>query len=285
MNKSKFFKMFGKFTIILLAIVAVLFAMVFFTLLSGFNGAVDSESLDAYEGGRKNILVMGTDESGLRADVLLIASFPDGKGPVNVTSVPRDTRVQTTNGGQKINAALSIGGADYSVEKVREATGIKIHDYIKVNFNAVGDIVDKLGGVKFNVPQDMDYDDPYQNLSIHLKAGEQKLNGDQALQLLRFRRYPMGDIQRTKVQRDFINAVFDQKANIITVFKVPSIMSAISKNMETTVSAFEVLSYATMVKIGSSGGFQSIELPYSLGGNYVYLDTSGVESIVAEHFE
>lgn len=283
MNNAKFFKMFGIFTACFLVLMFLLF--MFLVPLNGFNKVVKSETLDEYDGGRKNVLIMGTDKSGLRADVLMIASFPDGEGAVNLTSIPRDTRIQTNNGGEKINASLAIGGIDYTIRKVREVSGIKIHDFVKVNFKAVEEIVDKLGGIKFDVPQDMDYDDPYQDLSIHLKAGEQKLNGEEALQLLRFRNYPMADIQRTKVQRDFIQAAFDQKAKFIYIFRIPSIMNSISKNVETSISSGKALSYVSMVKDKSSEGFQSVELPYTWGNTYVYMDSSSTANVVANNFQ
>ena len=184
---------------------------------------------------------MGTDESGLRSDVIMIASFsPDG-GAINVTSVPRDTRVTIGGRNQKINAALSIGGEEMAVQTIKEATGIPIHDFMKVNFNAVKQIVDKVGGVEFDVPQDMDYEDPAQDLYIHLKAGVQTLNGDQAVQLLRFRKYPMADIQRTKVQRDFMHAAFEQKAKPRYIFKIPAILNAIVKNIVASITSKESL--------------------------------------------
>ena len=283
MNNRKFFMMFGIFTASF--IVLILLSLLFLIPFNGFNNVAQSESLDKYEGGRKNVLVLGTDKSGLRADVIMIASFPDGAGSVNVTSIPRDTRIQTGSGGQKINSSLAIGGVDYTIKKVKEITGIEIHDFAKVNFTAVEEIVDKLGGVKFDVPQDMDYDDPYQDLSIHLKAGKQRLNGEKALQLLRYRKYPMADIQRTKVQRDFIQALFDQKAKFIYIFRIPSIMNSVSKNMETSISAKKALSYVSMVKDKSADGFRSIELPYTLGNTYVNMSPSSVASVVAQYFK
>ncbi len=252
---------------------------------NGFNKVVKLEALDEYESGRKNILVIGTDQSGLRSDVILIASFPDGSGSVNVASVPRDTRMKLTSGSQKINSALAIGGDEMVVQKVKDITGIEIHDFVKVNFKAVEDVVDKLGGVKFNVPQDMKYSDPEQDLYIDLKEGEQKLNGEDSLKLLRFRGYAMADIERTKVQRDFIQAVFEQKAKIRYIFKIPAIMNSVSENMVSSVSSSEALSYVMRIADKSSDGFKSIELPYYISGSYVIITPDGVSDVVSENFE
>ncbi len=283
LDKQKFFKYFGIFTGIMLGFLILLFIVLI--PFNGFNKVVKLEALDEYESGRKNILIVGTDQSGLRSDVMLIASFPDGSGSVNVASVPRDARMKLTSGSQKINSALAIGGDEMVVQKVKDITGIKIHDFVKVNFKAVEDVVDKLGGVKFNVPQDMKYNDPEQDLYIDLKEGEQKLNGEDALKLLRFRGYAMADIERTKVQRDFIQAVFEQKAKIRYIFKIPAIMNSISDNMVSSVNSMDALSYVMRVEDKSSDGFKSIELPYHLSGSYVIITPDGVSDVVSENFE
>ena len=283
MNKRIFWKFFGCFTGILVLLIAAI--AIFLVPFNGFNNTMQLESLDQYTGGRKNVLVMGTDESGLRSDVIMIASFsPDG-GAINVTSVPRDTRVTIGGRNQKINAALSIGGEEMAVQTIKEATGIPIHDFMKVNFNAVKQIVDKVGGVEFDVPQDMDYEDPAQDLYIHLKAGVQTLNGDQAVQLLRFRKYPMADIQRTKVQRDFMHAAFEQKAKPRYIFKIPAILNAIDKNMVTSITSKEALEYVFMVKNKSSEGFNSLEIPYYLSNPYVVIKSDEMATMVNEYFK
>lgn len=282
MDKQKFWKFFGLFTGVLLGFFVLLFVILI--PFNGFNKTVDIKSLSDYEGGRKNVLVVGTDQSGLRADVIMIASFPDGKGSVNVASVPRDTRMKLTSGSQKINTALAIGGDEMLVEKVKNVTGIEIHDFVKVNFKAVEDVVDKLGGIKFNVPQDMKYNDPEQDLYIDLKEGEQKLNGEDALKLLRFRGYAMADIERTKVQRDFLHAAFEQKVKIRYIFKIPAIMSSVSENMVSSVSSSDALSYVMRIADKSSEGFKSIELPYYISGSYVIITPDGVSDVVGENF-
>ncbi|MBR4030864.1 MAG: LCP family protein [Clostridia bacterium] len=283
LDKQKFWKFFGIFTGILLGFVVLL--LVVLIPFNGFNKTVNLESLSAYEGGRKNVLIVGTDQSGLRADVILIASFPDGKGSVNVASIPRDTRMKLTSGSQKINTALAIGGEEMLVDKVKGVTGIEIHDFVKVNFKAVEEIVDKLGGVRFDVPQDMKYNDPEQDLYIDLKEGMQRLNGENALKLLRFRGYAMADIERTKVQREFLHAAFEQKAKLRYIFKIPSVMSSVSENMVTSVSSSDALSYVMRIKDKSDEGFNSVELPYYLSGSYVIITPDGVADTVSQYFE
>ena len=283
MNNTKFWKFFIVFSAILVVILlSFLIPLMTFNI---FNQEADAESLDIYEDGRRNVLILGTDESGLRADVLLIASFSDKGGPVNLTSIPRDTRMQTSGGGNKINSSLAIGGEDYTIKKVKEVTGIPIHDFVKVNFKAVEEIVDALGGIKFDVPEDMNYEDPYQDLYIDLEKGMQKLDGEQALHLLRYRQYAMADIRRTEVQRDFLKAAFDQKAKLRYIFKIPAIMNSISDNMTTSISSTEALSYVMRVKDRSDEGFNTIELPYTLSSSYVMISPSSIKNIVEENFK
>ena len=89
--------------------------------------------------------------------------------------------------------------------------GIPIDYYIKVNIKGFISLVDDLGGVDFYVPCDMDYDDPYQDLHIHYKQGQQKLNGQQAMEVARFRKNNDGtgysDVGRTQTQQKLLVAL------------------------------------------------------------------------------
>ncbi len=278
-----YLKVLGLTTFCLLSIIMI----VFFVVSSGSDkelaGLMDKKS--AHE--RYNLLVMGTDKDESRSDVMMICSIDKKDNTVNVMSVPRDTRVLIGNNYQKLNAAIGIGGDELAINKIRELTGIEIHDYVKVNFKAVEDIIDAFGGVRYNVPQDMDYEDPYQNLYIHIKAGEQKLNGEQALQLLRFRQYPMGDLQRIQVQQDFLRELVRQKANLIYIFKAKSIYKAATDNMTTTLTAGDVSSVAFGLLGMKSKDVQSFECPYyfSQSGIYVIIDKEKLQPIVEENFK
>ena len=117
---------------------------------------------------------------------------------------------------------------------------------------------------------------------IHLKGGYQHLNGNKALQLLRFRGYPMADIQRTQVQRDFIMAVFEQKVKPENVSKIEPIFNAVSKNIKSSLSINEVLDYAGMAQ-----GVQmnTYPMPCILNGyGGVIVDRANMYTLVQEHF-
>jgi LCP family protein required for cell wall assembly len=180
---------------------------------------------------------------------------------------------------------MALGQESLAVQTVKEVTGVPIHDYVTVNFDAVEDVIDALGGVDFYVPQNMHYEDPYQDLYIHLNKGQQHLNGEKAVQLLRFRSYPMADIERTNVQRNFIQALMDQKLNVSNVDKIPEIYEAVNKNIKSSMSLAEVMGYATTVLKMDDLKFNSFPCPYYLSDEYVQLNYEEATEIFNRNFK
>lgn len=220
------------------------------------------EVLDVVEDehSRQNMLVIGVDKSGMLADVMMIFSFSNSGDPINLMSVQRDTVVRVKGSAQKLNSVLQYGEEDL-ISAIKDVTGIPVHDYVRVNFKAVETIIDELGGVEFNVPQNMHYEDPEQDLYIHLQAGPQLLDGDKSLQLLRFRGYPMADIQRTKVQRDFIWEMFKQKVNVANVDKVDEVYEAVQAHLRSNITYGDLLEY---VEMANGCELQTFAMPYEI---------------------
>jgi LCP family protein required for cell wall assembly len=224
------------------------------------SGIVDKQQF--FELNKKtNVLIMGTDKSELRSDVMILASLDSKNKKLNMLSVPRDTRIKIDNKYQKINAALSIGKEELAIRKVKEITGMPIHYYVTVNFGGFKNIIDILGGVDFDVPQNMNYDDPLQNLHIHLKKGMQHLDGDKAEQFVRYRKYPEGDIGRIKAQQAFIRALVEQKLKLEYISKIDDLYKAIKENLETNIGALDVTKNLSAVKALSSDNVQMFQLP------------------------
>lgn len=285
MNKKLYFRTLLISTAIMLALS---FAVVIYIATNFINigGGTDIAELDkAQPNSRQNIVVFGTDESGLRSDTIMLFSISEKEENINVISIPRDLKVKIGGGFQKINTALAIGKESLAVQTVKDVTGVPVHDYITVNFKAVKDVINALGGVDFYVPQNMHYEDPYQDLYIHLNKGQQHLDGEKALQLLRFRSYPMADIQRTNVQRDFIQAVIDQKLTVANIGKIPEIYDAVSKNIRSSMSLAELTGYATTVMGMKELKFNSFPCPYYLNGDYVQLDYEEATEIFNRNFK
>lgn len=172
-------------------------------------------------------------------------------------SIPRDTFIgkskSKATGYDKINSVYSNKGPEKMLELVNELTGMNIKYYVVVNNQVVIDLVNNIGGVYFDVPIDMNYDDKTQNLHIHLKSGYQKIDGDHAEQLLRFRHnnngtsYPSeygdNDFGRMKTQRDFMIEVGKQTLKLKNITHIKSIMTTLFENIETNVTLDDVFPY------------------------------------------
>ena len=183
------------------------------------------------------VLLLGysTDEGLTLTDTIMLLGYNPQTQKAFMVSIPRDTFVGTNllkaTSYDKINALYSNYGAEDTIEAVEEITGVDIDYYVAVNTDVVIDIVDIIGGVEFDVPIDMDYDDSSQNLHIHLDAGLQLLDGEAAEGLLRFRHnndgttydteYGDNDYGRMRTQREFIAAAIEQclEANSLSTMK------------------------------------------------------------------
>lgn len=186
---------------------------------------VPTEQPKALRDGVYNILICGTDGDGTRTDTIIIAHLDANDHTVALLSIPRDTPVVTGNGGlMKINSVYAGGGADGMQRlsaRLNSLLGFPVDGYVLVDLEAFKKTVDLVGGVDFDVPQDMNYEDASQDLYIHLKKGMQHLDGEQAMGLVRFRKgYASQDIQRTQVQQQFLKALAKQCLSVGSLTKL-----------------------------------------------------------------
>ncbi|MGO5113960.1 LCP family glycopolymer transferase [Candidatus Avoscillospira sp. LCP25S3_F1] len=252
-----------------------------------YDGA---DSLGARKTGSSTILLIGTDEGGTRTDTLMLLNVNTGTKQVSLVSIPRDTRVNGSYSVPKINGVYGInGGGEEGMEmlqqRVKESIGFWPDGYILVNLDSFVDLVDIMGGVTFNVPQDMYYNDPSQNLYIDLKAGEQKLNGTEAMGLVRFRSgYATADLGRVDVQRDFVSAAAKQWLNPMLVFKTPQLITWLGGNVETDLGVKELSWLAWAMLRCDLDNIQTETLPGTAttisGGSYYLLDPYTVPDTV-----
>ena len=289
-------------------VVLVLLALIIIAM--GMNLFDDNDILAPLEDGKINVLMLGVDESGLRTDAIMVASYDVNEGDIKLLSVPRDTKVYITDKKitRKINAvhALSsdeqsgkILGVQASAEAVTQLTGIPINYYVEFSFLSIDHLFDSLGGVEYDVPdvegkeRGMNYDDPYQNLHIHLKPGMQTLTGNQVQQFLRYRKsnYGVGsgsDTDRVKRQQEFIKAVLDQKLNIALLTKLPSIYSQLSKEIKTNISMGDITKYIRYLNKIKSENIESFSLPGEnktiAGASYFVCDLTETKALISEKF-
>ena len=197
------------------------------------------------------LLGISTDQKDVElTDTIMVASYNPNTQKATLLSIPRDTYTGKNSSKatayEKINALYSRKHRpDETLEAVNEITGLDIEYYVVVKTEALIKLVDAIGGVTFNVPIDMNYDDTSQNLHIHLKAGEQKLNGEQAEGLVRFRHnnngtsypeeYGDNDTGRMRTQREFILQVVKQTAKPENIFKIGQILDVAKENVMTNI--------------------------------------------------
>lgn len=203
-------------------------------------------------------------------------------------SIPRDTRIKINNQYQKINAALTFGEEELAIRKVKEITGMPIHYYVTVHFEGFRNIIDILGGVDFDVPINMNYDDPIQNLHIHLKKGMQHLDGKKAEQFVRYRRYPEGDIGRINAQQAFMKALLEQKLKLEYLSKIDDLYKAIKENVKTNIGPIDVTKNIALVKVLNPNNVQMFQLPGEAkminGISYFIHDDEKTLKLIEENF-
>lgn len=221
-------------------------------------------------------LVMGISEdieAELTDTIMLCAYYPNEQ-KVSILSIPRDTFVgnSTSNADSydKINALYQTS-PEKTLEAVRNLTGIDVRNYVVISNNALRDVVDAIGGVYFDVPVNMNYDDWGQKLHINLKKGYQLLDGDKAEQLVRFRHnndgttYPASygtqDIGRMRTQREFLKAAAKQILTGNNIFKIDDIMQVVFENIETNLKMEDIIKYIPSATEFNPENIQSEMLP------------------------
>ena len=181
----------------------------------GYNGDMPTVSGNRKEG-VYTFLLVGTDMDDGNTDTIMVVSYDTKNQDINIMSIPRDTMINEKWDIKKINSIYSRTGnsIDSLANRVQKLIGFKPDFYVKVELEMFVELVDLVDGVEFDVPQDMNYDDDWQDLHIHLKKGVQTLNGKDAMGLVRFRRYSEGDIKRVEVQQNFIKALIKECLSI-----------------------------------------------------------------------
>ncbi len=209
---------------------------------------------------RVNILVLGIDYNrdskgmpytkGARSDTMMIVSLSPTAEFLNILSVPRDvyTEISPALGMEKINAAYSYGGIKQTIETVENFTGVNIDHYVIVKVYGAKKVFDALGGLQMDVEKNMDYDDNWGQLHIHLKKGVQTLNGDQAIGYARFRMDEEGDRGRMRRQQQTIKALVKKLKDPATIMKVPELAKAVKEALETDLKVMEMADLAMLYK-------------------------------------
>lgn len=287
-KKHGFGKGLAKFLLVVLLIIALLTGILFLVA----KQPVDANCDLARKRGNSTILLAGTDASGDRTDTIMLLNIDRKAGKLSLMSIPRDTKVNSTYTPHKINAAYGVNGSgeqgmDALMEYVSECIGFRPDGYMLIDLNVFVELVDLMGGVRFDVPCDMYYNDPTQDLYINLQAGEQKLNGEQAMGVVRFRSgYAMADLERVNVQRDFLSAALHQWVSVKNLWKLPKALSLLLDHTLTDLSTANLLWMAESVVLCGTGDMMMTTIPHGLNGDgeYVLIDAQETLDLVNESF-
>jgi len=215
-----------------------------------------------------------------RSDTMLIVSLDRNRRVIHMVSLPRDARVQMPpnkieNGRAKLNAAHAYGGPELLVKTLHDELGITIHHYAVIRFEGFKKLIDQVGGVEVDVigalkrdgtRGNLDYDDDWGNLHIHLKPGKQMLDGEKAHSYVRYRMDMEGDPGRIKRQQQVMRALA-KKLTQQSFINIPALIGEIQKQFKTD-EKFEVAQIASAAGFAKGIGDASKIQPLTLFGAY-----------------
>lgn len=252
-------------------------SMIYFTLLliilivflNYFGIFPFSSNILSYN--RINMLIVGCDEieNQGRADTIVLLSISPKTKNVLILSIPRDTRVEIPGRGMdKINHAYAFGGRELISKTVSSFLDIPINFYVIVDFIKFVNIIDELGGVEINIEKEMHYIDKAGGLNINLYPGKQILDGEKALQYIRFRQDNLGDLGRIKRQQKLGEALINKMMNLDSVTKIPQILEGLKTYLETDLKLQDAVALANRFKGVSQDKF----IIETVQGNPVYIN-------------
>ena len=266
-NKKSKKKKTGKVILIILLVIALLAGGVYVALEYFIDPPEQNEDgvnnnnvnhVDGRKDGVYTFLVAGTDQISNNTDTIMVGSFDTVNGKLNIVSIPRDTLINIQHEVKKANAAYhyanyykDIEGSSYygidpvtsmRKELVKSMLGFDVDKYVLVNLKAAEEVVDAIGGVEFDLPIDMNFDSKNQDLHIHLNKGKQTLNGEQFVQVMRFRSsYAGGDLERIEMQHKLLRALADQMLTLGNVPNISKVAQIVADNMQTDMNTENII--------------------------------------------
>jgi len=206
-----------------------------------------------------NFLIVGRDRAASLTDVAMLVNFNVADSTVRIMQIPRDTYVSYDNYWyHKINGVYSYYVDDKAEDSELEGIAgyakfleknlcVKIHYYAMMDLDQFVNIVDALGGVEIDVPIDMKYNDPNQNLKINLKAGKQTLTGAQSEMFVRYRStFAQGDIGRVNMQKVFMAALFKSVQENVNITNIGTLCGIVVENLSTNMSTTDMIYFANV---------------------------------------
>jgi LCP family protein required for cell wall assembly len=239
--------------------------------------------------GTVNVLLVGLDEldGGTRSDALAVAFFNLEKETVRVLALPRDSRVQMPgHGWDKINHAYNYGGLPLLKQTLANLLNITINYSVLFNYQSFSKMIDLLGGVDIYVDKPMRYNDFSQKLFINIPQGWQHLNGQKALEYVRFRHDPLGDIGRIQRQQKFISSVIEKLKTLSAISKIPSLVEEVVSGINTEFTPLEAIRLAKFAHGLEQGRIKFMMAPgkavYIGSVSYWVIDTVNTSKLIVD---
>lgn len=230
------------------------------------------------------ILVSGADDGNGGTDTNILVALDVENGKVFGASIARDTKSSINGKNRKINFAYNAGGMELLADTVSDQLGIPVDYTVLVNLKAFQALVDAIGGVDFYIPIDMDYDDPYQDLSIHFSKGMRHLNGAEALKVVRCREgYASQDIGRMHTQQEFLKAVAKQLMTPASITKLDDYCKIFVDYVKTDLTVGNLVWMGGQVAAMGAESIEFATLPGDWKSPYIYLNQEEVLAMVNEH--
>jgi len=225
-----------------------------------------------------------------RTDTIILAHVNFRERVINLLSIPRDTKVRIPGyrGRHKINAANAYGGPELACATVEDLLAVRPDEFVLVDYDGFVKAIDDLGGVNVQVDKELNYDDNWGNLHIHLKPGLQRLNGYQAMGFVRFRQSNDGlgdsDVQRIARQQRFLAALKQEMMSPGNFMKLPRIIDSLRGHVKGTLSLDQMMALAYFAKNLPPERIRMTTLPSDEGRVYVSAREDETRELVRKLF-
>lgn len=230
------------------------------------------------------ILVSGVDDHNGGSDTNILVAVDVANGSIYGVSVPRDTKAIINGDAHKINFAYNAGGTALMAETISDQLGIPVDYTVQVDLQGFVALVDAIGGVTFDVPVDMHYEDPYQNLYIHIDKGLQTLNGENAMKVVRFRSgYASQDLGRMQTQQAFLKAAAKQTLTPSNLNKIDDFVKIFQSYVETDLTLGNLAWLGKEAIAMGSDAVSFSTLPNEWKSPYIYLNQEETLALINQH--
>ena len=230
------------------------------------------------------ILVSGVDDHNGGSDTNILVAVDVANGSIYGVSVPRDTKAIINGDAHKINYAYNAGGTALMAETISDQLGIPVDYTVQVDLQGFVALVDAIGGVTFDVPIDMHYEDPYQNLYIHIDKGLQTLNGENAMKVVRFRSgYASQDLGRMQTQQAFLKAAAKQTLTPSNLNKIDDFVKIFQSYVETDLTLGNLAWLGKEAIAMGSDAVSFSTLPNEWKSPYIYLNQDETLALINQY--